>query len=171
MWREPEDRQWHQREPGSYRRRQRRAHAWYRIDADTRFNARPDQLRSRIGDPWRPGVGDQRNRIAPLKAADQLRKPGSRVVLVKTDGWRRDGVAREKPGRTPRVLGGNDLHLAQDAQRAQRDVLQIANWRCDDEESARHVGSDARAGVCLERVVIVPSGDARSRTDDNRAQL
>ena len=82
------------------------------------------------------------------------------VVLVKTYCWGCDGVSSQEPGRTARIFGCNHVNLTEDANRAKCDVLQIADRRRYDEESARHVPAQA----CLERVVIVPSGDVRSRT-------
>ncbi len=43
----------------------------------------------------------------------------------------------------PRVLGGDHVALAQDAQRAQRDVLQVANRRGDE---VKRAGGERRQG-------------------------
>lgn len=140
MRREAPDRQRHQRKPRSDGRGQWSAYTRYRIDLNSGLNARLHYLCSRIRNTRRSGVGDQRDGLSALKPGDQLRKPCSCVVLVKTDGRCRNGVSRQKPGRAPCILGGDHLNVAQDPQRTQRDVLEVADWRCDDEQSARHVG-------------------------------
>jgi hypothetical protein len=61
-----------------------------------------------------------------------------------------DSVADEQLAGTARVLGGDDVGLAQRAQRAQRDVLHIANGRADDEEfTPNSVWGSGRARVCV----------------------
>jgi hypothetical protein len=129
-----------------------------------------DQLGAGVRNPGRPGIAHQRDGFPLPKARNKLRQTGPDVVRVKADQAVRDAVSDEKPGCAPRVLGRNERCLAQDAKRAQTDVLEIADWRGDNEESARHVGSDA-VQACRKRVVIVPSGDVRSWTDETERRL
>jgi hypothetical protein len=74
-------------------------------------------------------------------------------------------VTGQKPGCSPGVFCGDQIGFAKDPQRAERDVFKVADWRGDNEESAGHDGWTP-AQACLERVVIVPSGDVRSRIND-----
>ena len=65
------------------------------------------------------------------------------VVLVKADERRRDLIVTEEVAGSARVLRGHQRHLAQDPQRPQRDVLEVADRRGDDEERARLVGLES----------------------------
>ncbi len=139
---EPEDRQRLQRKPGGDRGGEGRACPWYRIHRDTPVDTRPDQLDARVRNARRPGVRDKSNRLAALQPRQDLRHPRPRVVLVEAQRWRRNRVMREQTGRAPRILRGHDVGLPEDAQRPERDVLEVADGRGDHEQGTGH-----RAGV------------------------
>ena len=81
-------------------------------------------------------VGDQGHLPA---VGQRLHHPGDAlglVVGVERERLGRDAVALEQLAHPPRVLGQEELALAQDAQRPQRHVLQVADGRRDDVEHA-----------------------------------
>ena len=65
----------------------------------------------------------------PMQARDQARRFARLIVLVKARRRRRDRVVLKEPGRPACVLCCDYGHFAQDPQRAQRDILEIAD-RC-----------------------------------------
>src|SRR5205085_1952253 len=60
------------------------------------------------------------------------------VVLVVAHELRRHAVALEQHARAARVLAGDDGRVAQRAEDAQRDVLEVADRRRADDEPAGH---------------------------------
>ena len=60
---------------------------------------------------------------------DELARPRRLVVLVIRDERRLHAEAVEQHARAPRVLAGDDVGVAQRRQRAQRDVLEVADRR------------------------------------------
>jgi hypothetical protein len=100
---------------------------------------RPHQAIARIGDQRRAGVGHQRHALARGEGAQQprlARLPGGVAVR---DGRRGDAVVAGELGEDARVLGGDQVGRAQHVERAQGDVAQIADRRCDNVKA----GSDA----------------------------
>ena len=74
--------------------------------------------------------------LEPGQQCEQLRRF---VMFVKARGRGLNRVPREQMMRAPRVFRRDDAHLAQHAQRARGDVLEVADRRGDHEESAGHV--------------------------------
>src|SRR5215218_8603673 len=101
---------------------------------------RGDQVRSRIGYRWSPCVRDQSD-VAALKGLQQTLPALALVVLVVADERGRDAKVREQPPTMTRVFGGDQLNLSQDTQCARREILEIPDWRCHDEERAHDQGS------------------------------
>src|SRR5262249_25314662 len=85
----------------------------------------------------------QRHRLPLAHALDELRRALALVVLVVAEERRVDAVAVEQHARSPRVLAGDHVGLAQHAQHPQRDVLEVPDRRRADDEPAAHVASDA----------------------------
>ncbi len=72
------------------------------------------------------------------QALDEPRRSRRLVVLVEARRRRRDRVVLKEPGRPAGVLRGDHGHFAQDPQRAQRDILEIADGCRDHIQGAGH---------------------------------
>src|SRR5918996_2977233 len=121
-------------------RRQRRHHRrgpWHRHYRDTGRPGLTHQQEPRIRDPGRAGVGHERHRRAVLEPAQDLDPLGELVVLEVRGGRGVDVEVREQRPRAPRVLAGDEAHLAQHPKRPVCDVLEIADRRRDDEQRPR----------------------------------
>src|SRR5262249_38771786 len=109
------------------------------------------QQHARVGNAGRPGVGDERDRGAGGERAEELAAAGQLVVLVVADGRLVDVEVREERARPPRVLAGDQVGLAQDAERAQGDVLEIADRGRDYKKGAAQAvcsfASEMRIGL------------------------
>src|SRR4029450_11243435 len=127
MRRKPKECERHQREARSDERRERSASTWYRIDHNSLRDRRLDQFKARIGDTGRSGVRDESDTRACLETDYQLGHPRSGVMSVEADGSRRNRVVIQQPGCSPRVLDGDDVNLAQNAKRPERDVFEISD--------------------------------------------
>ena len=66
-----------------------------------------------------------------LQVHDQLGRARQLIVLVVADGARFDAVMIEQFRRLPRVLAGDQADLLENAQRAQRNVLKVADRGSD----------------------------------------
>src|SRR5439155_296526 len=80
------------------------------------------------------GVGDERDRRAVHQLAHELRALPALVVLVIAGGRSPDLVTGQQNPGVASVLAGDQIDLAQHAERAQRHVLEVADRRGDDEE-------------------------------------
>ena len=109
--------------------------------------------------PGVPASVTNATRRAPFEARDELRQPRPGVVFVEAERRGRDAVMREELCRSARVFGRDHVDLPQDAQRPKRDVLEVADGRCDDEQ---------RAGHRTEKL-LYHCEDARSRTEAESA--
>src|SRR5207244_499703 len=90
-------------------------------------------------------IRDERHRRARREAAEELRTTRELVVLEVGHGRRVDVEVREQRARAACVFTRDQVDLAQHAQRARRDVLEIADRSGDDEEGA--AGAQARRTV------------------------
>src|SRR5437867_4460558 len=112
-----------------------------------------DPLRARLADEQEAGVrdargarvGHERDRAAAGQLAQQLRPTRELVVLEVAHGPLVNVEMREERTRPARVLAGDQVHFAQDAQRAQGDVLEVADRSRDDEERAAQATPTALA--------------------------
>ena len=85
--------------------------------------------------PGVPCVADDGDARARLERGGKLDGAGGLIVLVVADGGRADTEVVEQLLRLARVLAGDAVDRAQDAQGAQGDVLQIADGRGDEVEA------------------------------------
>ena len=92
------------------------------------------QAGSRIADRGHAGIADERDALARLKPRQHLGGPLGLVVLVVAQQTRFDAVPLEEPPRMPGVLAEDELGLAELAEHAQRDVLEIPDRRGADRE-------------------------------------
>ena len=130
-------------------RGQRRRRARRRLHPDSLRDGLAHQPVAGIGDQRRARVRDQRHARTRFQFLDQLRCAHGLVVLVITDRRFVDAVVIEQLARLPRVLASHQVCLAQNPQRAQRDVLQIADRRGHQVERSGHgYQSMSRTAAC-----------------------
>src|SRR6266852_379368 len=108
---------------------------------------------SRIGDQRHSRVAYQRDFRALLQRHYQFRRAGQLIVFVVADERLMNAVVREELQGMPRVLAGDLIDFLQDAQRPQRDVLQIADRGADKIEApagcrTHHVYRFGRSSLC-----------------------
>jgi len=119
--------------------RGRRRRTRDRHDRDAGRQRATHQVISGIRDPRRTRVGDERHRRAGLEPRHEGRRPLALDGVVVAGERARDAVALEQRARAARVLGGDEVDLAEDAQRPQGHVLQVADRGGDDVEGpGRH---------------------------------
>ena len=98
-----------------------------------------DRLRHKpiagIGNERRPGVGDQRQRLALGDALERPRTGLGGVVLVVGRERPLDAIAREQRARNAGVLGQNPVGPGQDRQSPERHVHEVADRRRHDIEA------------------------------------
>ena len=98
------------------------------------FDTRADQSMPRIRNPWKTGVGEERDLCARFQTGDQFRGATRFVVLMITDEWLGDAEMLQEQPRMPRVFGRNQVNGAKRLQRAHRDICAIADRRRNHEE-------------------------------------
>ena len=76
--------------------------------------------------------------FAALEPGQNLRKPRPGVVFVEAQRWGGDSVMREELCRSPRVFRRDHGRFPQHPQRAECDVLEVADRRGDHEQGAGH---------------------------------
>ena len=109
--------------------------AGHRKYRHTSRDGRCGDLASGIGDAGRARVADDGDARARPERCGEFNGAGGLVVLVVADGGRADTEVVEQLLRLARVLAGDAVDRAQDAQGAQGDVLQIADGRGDEVEA------------------------------------
>ena len=125
------------RQPAGRQRRHQRARPRHRLDAQARRNRRLHHALARIADARAAGVGHQRDLLAaPQPLDDFLAPPGLVELEVAQQRFGDAEMLQQLPG-APRVLRRHHVALLERAQRAQRDVLQVADRRGDQVERAR----------------------------------
>ena len=134
----PENRERFKGKSRRNRCRERRAGARDDVNDNPPCERGPDKLDAGVRDPGHPRISYQGDRLVSFKAGQKLRQPRPRVVLVKADRGRRNRVMREQLRGSPGVLGRDEVHLAENSQRSQCDVLEVADGRCDHEQRAGH---------------------------------
>ena len=112
-----------------------------RGDANAGVKRLTHQVEPRIGDQRRPGVRQQRDRIAVEQALHETGRPPALVVVVEAGGRGRDAVVPQQLARPARVLGRDQPHLLEDADRAEGDVLEVSDGRRDEIQRAGHAGT------------------------------
>ncbi len=115
---------------GSQHRRSARRDA----DRDTGGDRFAHQLVAGIGDQRHAGVADQRDALALGQARQQLRAHARGIVLVIGLQRRPDAVEGEQLAGDPGVLAGDQVDACQERQRAQRDVVAVADRRGHDDQ-------------------------------------
>jgi len=98
---------------------------------------------TRIAHAGRARVADQGHGLPLLEQRAELHALPGLVVLMEAEELRLDSEVSEETTRVPRVLGGHDVRLLQHLERAEGDVLQIAQGRRHEDEPARHQAASA----------------------------
>ena len=117
---------------GQTRRRQRRDQrtgARHRHHIDPCRPRLTHQVIARIGNQWRPGIGNQRDVIARQQTGNKAATFITFVVFVARSQRRGNAEVLHQARRVPRVLGGNQCNLAKDFQGPGADVVQVADGR------------------------------------------
>src|SRR5439155_1705697 len=109
--------------------------------------ARAPRGRAGSRGPRRPGCPRRSRARSSGRRPARAAAPATRelVVLEVAHGPLVDVEMREERARPARVLAGDQIHFAQDAQRAQGDVLEVADRSRDDEERAAQATPTALA--------------------------
>ena len=134
------------REAGRHQRRQYGAGAGNRFHADAGGHGGPDEAVAGVRHGRRSRIGDQRNAVAAAKPVDQRRHLLVLVVLVQAGRGAPDIVVVQQLGGVARVLGGDQVDVAQHPERPQGDVLEVTDGRGDQEQrSGGGFGHSARS--------------------------
>ena len=128
---------------------------------------------ARIGDRRRARVAYERDLRALLEFDHDFRGARDFVVLVIADEPLLDFEVREQLHRLARVFAGDHVHFLQDAQGAQRNVLEIADGRRDHVQAARCRRQAGGVGTLRFRILRFRACDRRqfsthSTVDDCR---
>src|SRR5262249_45339238 len=136
-------------------------------NSDLVARTKGDEAIARIADQGHAGVADESNFSTLLHSNDEFRRTGHFVVFVIGDERLLNVVVREKFLRVACVFAGDLAGFFEDADSAERDVLEIAD-RCAHEVEAaagifkfrRHEGSLARtdSAARLRSVATEPQG-------------
>ena len=112
-------------------RRHRRARPRDGHHRQPRLVARGREEEAGVGDAGRAGVADDRDGAAALELTNQLRHRALQVVVVVRDErvLLDDAEVAQQRRRDARVLRRDDVGIAEGADGAQRDILQVSNWR------------------------------------------
>ena len=134
-------------------RRQKCRRSGNRHDRHMMPDGERDQAESGVGDAGHAGVGDERDLGSAFEVDDQLGGLGHLVVLVIADQARLDAVMAEQLQGLARIFAGDQVDFFEHAQRAQRDVFQVADRRGDEIERRASNGcaafGDCRHSQCL----------------------
>src|SRR5260370_22335238 len=100
-----------------------------REDVDSGGDGRSGDLPSRVGNPRRAGIADNRNPGPQLQLRRKLLRAGALIVHVIAHGWRVDLEVIQQLFRLARVLTRDAIDTTQDAEGSQGDVFQVSDWR------------------------------------------
>ena len=138
---------------------------------------RGDQLAARVADRRRPGVGHRARSAPPRRCCEQLAAVPGRSgrgswSSASSTAWR--SSSRRV---MPRVLGRDQRHGAEDLERPERDVGEVADRRRDDVRACRRPDPRRRRGGAASpacgagpspRVQVVDAGRPRPELGDRR---
>src|SRR5258708_26188357 len=135
-------------DPARRQRRPQRAGTGRRVDAKPRPQRRLHRALARIADAGTARVGDERHGLAAAQPGDDSFAAFGLVELKIAEQWLRDLKTFQQLSGAPRVLGRHHVAFLERAQGPQRDILQVADWRRAQIESAAIYGRESN-----------PSGD------------
>src|SRR5919198_841882 len=133
---------------------------------------RAHQPRPRIADRRQPRVAQQRDALAGAQPREHLGRPCGLVVLVVREQARPNAVTAQQDRRMARVLAEHDVRLAELAEDAQGDVLEVADrGRTDGERHAPASSSASKAtSPAPTRPAAVPSSARTIRTSSRAGE-
>ena len=94
-----------------------------------------NQPKSGIGNGGHPGVGDERDAGSAFEIDNEFGGARHLVVLVVAHSFRFDDVVVQQLLSLACVFAGNDVDFFEDAERAERDVFESADWSADEVET------------------------------------
>ena len=98
-------------------------------DRQIGFQSQADHIAARVTDSRHTGIADQRDHQAVFQFFNELR-PFFRLIMFMIAGqWRIDVIRHEQLLRVTRIFCRNEVGLAETADRAVRNVLEIADRR------------------------------------------
>ena len=98
--------------------------------------AKRNQVVAGVGEHWRAGIAHQRDARSFLDSNQQFGGACQLVVFVIADGRLADAVVVQEFRGLPGVFAGDQVHFAQQAQRAHGNVLQVSDRRGNDIEGS-----------------------------------
>src|SRR5581483_935 len=113
------------------------------------------EARAGVADRRQAGVRDERHSRPGLQPGQHLRRALRLVVLVIARQRRRNPVPLQEDARPPRVLAEDEVGLAELAEDAQRDVLEVADRRRADRQ--RHQAELSSASKATIAAPIIPA--------------
>jgi hypothetical protein len=149
------------RQPGGGERRQESGRARYGNDGDLVTRAESDEAIARVADERHASVANERDFGTLLHGNDEFRRASHFIVLVITDEGFLDFVMREQLLRVAGVFAGDLVSFFENAEGAERDVLEIADGSADEIEAA-----DGVCGLGLHAVSL-----ARRRVRELRGEF
>jgi len=108
-----------------------------------------NESKSGVRDAGHPSVGNERDTGSAFEIDNEFGSARHLVVLVVAHRFRFDGVVVQQLLTLTCVFTGNDVGFFEDAERAESDVLEIADRGADEVEAGRESGGffrDRRAG-------------------------
>lgn len=90
--------------------------------------------KARVADKRRAGIGNKRDRLAICESRNKFGDAGAFIVLMHRHKRRRNTEMREQFSGVPRVFGRNHINRFEYSRRAWREILEIADRRCDNEQ-------------------------------------
>ena len=128
-----------------------RGRARDRHDRDVVANGESDEAMAGVGDERHACIADERDGRAVFHGQDEFGSAGDLVVFVVADQRLADVVMIQELQGVASIFAGDLIHFFQDAQGAEGDVLQIADWRRYQVEAAMRCGIGMGAfghGMC-----------------------
>ncbi|HEY4353730.1 MAG TPA: penicillin-binding protein activator, partial [Paraburkholderia sp.] len=115
----------------------------YGADVDTGLARGAHESESRITDQRRSRIADQRDVRTVSYTGDEIAAGIAFVMFVQRDATRADAEMPQQRRAVTRVFGSDQIDTCEHIARARRQILEIADRRCDDPEfprRCRHAG-------------------------------
>ena len=141
------------RQPGGGECRQQSGRARYGNDGDLVARAESDEAIARVADERHASVANERDFGPLLHGNDEFGRASHFIVFVITDEGFLDFVMREQLLRVAGVFAGDLVSFFENAEGAERDVLEIADGSADEIEAAGGVRGRDLHGVSVAREV------------------
>lgn len=137
-WREPKHRERIERESGRGGSCEWRTGSWNWFHPKASLEAGLDEVEAGIRQTWCAGIRHEGYLFPTFQTREDLGDARTAVVIVKTEGTRRDAEVGEQLGGAARIFRRDEVRFAQHANGPKCDVLEIADGRGDHEQRAGH---------------------------------